>query len=265
MELNSQQLVSVKRSGLYKIICFIAFTMGLSFFASGQLTKTVQNKLSATLTEEFEVLKANKKVKNGLYTVTDDNKNILVVGLYTNNKKDSIWSYYNPNGDLVQRYDFRSNQLLFNNTAPTDGTIVQPKYELAGTTVDASKANVEPPCKIGGVNYGFYLLFDIRSIPNEVRNELRNVKSTMSYVLSISEQGKLEGWDIVYKDESSDNPKVVRQSVRDLPADAYEFLAAKVDGKPVKSKLIYNIPLVVNENNSTKVGSNNTMMSTKNE
>lgn len=225
---------------------------------SAQDTKLIKRKLSSTLTEVYEVSKTDKKNKDGKYTVINDDKKVLVTGVYKKNKKDSIWTYYSAGGNVIQRYDFTNNQLVFDDNDAA--TIVRSNFFISADST--AKNKIEQPYKIGGLNYGFYLLYDQRSIPNEVLNETVAVQSSMNYVFYLSPEGKLEKWDIVFT-RGSDKENVINQSIKDLPADAYEFSPAKLNGKPVASKLIFNILLNVNQFNTPASGSNNNMMSHK--
>ncbi len=231
------------------MIAFLSIPM-LSFC---QETKSVSKKVSETLEEKYNVLKSDKKIKTGEYKVVDYNKNVFVKGEFANNKKVGVWSYFGTEGKLVQQYDFSANKLIMEDEDPK--SIVREGYDLVGVvTNDGDK--IEPPVKIGGGNYGFYLLYDIRSIPMAVRNEMATIESSMQYIFFISEKGELISWDIIYADKT-DDPKREKPSIKGLPADAYEFIPAKVNGKPVKSKLLYSVKLTIAETNSPRTGQSN--------
>lgn len=242
------------------LAAFSFFTISYGSF-SQDYTKSV--KRSESLTETYSYMPNDKKVKDGISKVTDEQNKVLAMGYYRNNKKAGVWNYYSPNGTVVQQYDY-ANKKLLSNAIYDPGSFVRYSYELPGITVPAG-ANVEPPVKIGGNNYGFFLLYELRQIPKEIKNDNFLLNAAMSYEFTIDENGKLENWDIAYMDETSE--KAVRrehQSLKGLPEDAYEFIAAKVDGKPVKSKVTFMIPLKVKENTSSRVGDTHTMMRTNN-
>lgn len=226
--------------------------------AKTQDIKTIKRTVSASLTEEYEVFKDNKKVKNGNYWVFDNNKQLVVKGFYNNATKDSIWTYYNNNGEVVQCYNFRQNKLIVNNTDAT--TNVQQKFEII-PAVNSTNA-IEPPVKIGGVNYGFYLLYDERLIPAKLKNETRISTDTLSYVFTISELGKLKRWDVKTMNSYGDST-VQNYSIKGLPADAYDFVPAKINGTPVESKLILYVVLNIRQDNNPAPASTNIMTSQK--
>jgi hypothetical protein len=211
----------------------------LTFFAVAQELKTEKKTLSRHLKEVYEVEKADKKIRNGSYVVLNDANRQLVRGTYKSDKKAGIWTYFNGAGDTVQRYDFGLDSLLLD--VADSNSLIHSDFQIPQGAEDSDK--VRPPYKIGGVEYGFYLLFDDRDIPAEVKSS--SDQAQMTYILTISEKGELEGWTIVFAGKNI-NDIVIRKSLRGLPADAYEFAAATINGHRVRSKLTYWVPLNVN-------------------
>lgn len=207
----------------------------LPVLSFAQELKLVRNKLSYSLTENYYVLWSNKKVKHGSYKVVDDKNRVLVKGNYNNAVKDGIWEYYNDNGTLTQKYDF-SNSLLLQFSGDSL-SIVKSSFELFNKPQKDDVIDV--PYKIGGDFYLLSLLYSQKNIPQDIVKDKLNV--VMTYILTISEKGKLEDWTAIYKGEYFD--QTVHESVKNLPADAYEFNPAMVNNVPVKSKLIYTVNL----------------------
>jgi hypothetical protein len=72
-------------------------------------------------TEEYEVLKSNKNVKNGTYT-KNVYKKLSVKGTFKNNQRVGIWEFYDFQSDeLEQKYDYDNKKLLY-----CDPTIQKP-------------------------------------------------------------------------------------------------------------------------------------------
>ncbi|MCC7401256.1 MAG: hypothetical protein IT214_07200 [Chitinophagaceae bacterium] len=235
----------------------VASLVSGSSYVSGQEIK--KSKKSEVLTEIATYAAGSKKIKDGVYKVVDANNKTLVTGYYRQNKKAGIWNYLNPNGVLVQRYDYTNDTLLYNNDAD-NGTIVRYSFEIPDTTLPAD-TEVTPPVKVGGNNYGFFLLYETRQIPMQIRNDISRINAVMNYEFTVGPDGKLENWDITYQDVKMDKElKKENLSIRHLPEDAYTFIPAKLDGKPVRSKLIYTIPLIIEENNTQKTGGSHNMM-----
>jgi hypothetical protein len=120
-------------------------------------------------------------------------------------------------------------------------TIVKQKVVIDTTLSEDDK--IVAPQKIGGVNYGFYLIHSDKALPVEVKQQKNDI--LMEYVFSLSETGKLTDWHIVYTSTFFNDDR--KQSISGLPKDAYEFTAATVNGKPIKSVLIYQVMLYVNQ------------------
>lgn len=207
---------------------------------SAQTTKWIKDRVSVNLVENAEHIKlGGKKVKNGECFIVDLNNAELARGNYKNGKKDSIWNYFGKTGDLIQVYDYSNKKLIYNMLDRK--TIVTEAY-----VIDTSKfqnAKVIAPVKLGGVNYGFNLLYNERNLPTAVKQQTDKV--LMEYVFSLSETGKVEKLNLNYTSTfyNTENPQSIDM---DIP-DAYEFLPATLNGIPVKSKFVYQIILEVSQ------------------
>jgi hypothetical protein len=86
-------------------------------------------------------------------------------------------------------------------------------------------------------------LYNERNLPTAVKQQTDKV--LMEYVFSLSETGKVEKLSLNYTSTfyNTENPQSIDA---DIP-DAYEFLPATVNGKPVKSKFIYQIIMEVSQ------------------
>ncbi|MCU0441202.1 MAG: hypothetical protein MUE96_02300 [Bacteroidia bacterium] len=51
-------------------------------------------------------------LKNGPYTRYDENGNLTCTGYYADEKKDSVWKYYNPKGDLIRLERYKKGALV---------------------------------------------------------------------------------------------------------------------------------------------------------
>lgn len=209
--------------------------------------QTNKKTLSRHLREVYDVRKSDWKIKDGAYAVINDANFPVVKGSYTNGKKSGLWTYYDNDGKLVQQYDFDHDSLLMQTT--DSASVVHANFQIPQGVEDSSK--VRQPYKIGGPEYGFYLLFDERDIPQAMKNTSGNAE--MTYVLTIDEHGKLESYMILFAAQSADDV-VVRRTIKGLPDEALEYACAMVDGKPVRSKISYTIPLDVSH---TSVPGNN--------
>lgn len=223
----------------YKYLLFILLLVGATSL-NAQTSKWIKNRVSVNLVENAEHIKVGgKKVKSGECFVIDMNNAELARGNYKNGKKDSIWNYYGKTGDLIQVYDYTNKKLMYN--VVDRNTIVTEAYVI--DTANYHNAIVTTPVKLGGVNYGFNLLYNERNLPTAVKQQTDKV--LMEYVFSLSETGKVENVSLNYASTfyNSENPQSIDS---DIP-DAYDFLPATINGKPVKSKFVYQIVMEVSQ------------------
>lgn len=207
---------------------------------SAQTTKWIKDRVSVNLVQNAEHIKVGgKKVKNGESFIVDLNNAELARGNYKNGVKDSIWNYFGKTGDLIQVYNYTNKKLVYN--IVDRKTIVTEAYVV--DTANLPNAKVVAPVKLGGVNYGFNLLYNERNLPTAVKQQTDKV--LMEYVFSLSETGKVEKLSLNYTSTfyNSENSQSIDS---DIP-DAYDFLPATINGKPVKSKFIYQIILEVSQ------------------
>jgi hypothetical protein len=222
------------KSLIFSLLCVFG-----PFCAMSQDHQTNRRTLSRHLREVYDVLKTNWKIKDGRYAVINDDGFTVVKGSYSDGKKTGTWDYYDNDGKLVQRYDFTGDSLVFQSADST--SIVHDSFDIPQGVDDSSK--MRPPYKIGGPEYGFYLLYDERDIPAGLKAS--SARGQMTYVLTINEQGRLEDYTLLFAGEAISD-MVIHRSVRGLPAEALEFSAATVEGKPVRSKISFVIPIDVN-------------------
>ena len=206
-------------------------------------TKTIKKMLSSSLIENYTVLKADKHVKDGSYMIVDADNHVLVAGQYKNGKRDSIWNFADAAGNVIQKYNFNDSTLMINK--PDNNTIVHTDYTLDNISGDGK---IDAPVQVGGANYGFYLLYDSKSVPPQVLNQTSVVK--MTYLFKIDEHGKVNACTVSYKgagiDLSEDIP------VKKMTGDLYTFLPGKVNGQPVESNLTYTVDLDINKSRLPK-------------
>jgi hypothetical protein len=201
--------------------------------------QTQKKTLSRHLREVYDVAKKDWKIKDGPYFVINDDGAKVVKGAYDNGRKSGIWSFLNAGGDVLQKYDFSHDSLQY--SAVDSGSIVHTDFQLLEFPANDSD-KIQAPYKIGGAEYGFYLLFDDRDIPADVKSATST--ASMTYVLTISAKGELESYTLLFSG-SVILDKTIHRSIRGLPADALEFSPAKINGVGVRSKLTYMIPLNV--------------------
>jgi len=227
----------IKFNPMKKLIFILAVLV--SQFANAQNTVWRKMRIAPTLVENYESDKANKKLKLGECFIVNSANSELARGKYKNGLKDSIWNYFSQNSDLIQVYDFTNKKLIYN--IPDVSSIVKQRSVI--DTTGYVKAKVVAPVKIGGLDYGFYLLYNQRNLPQGAKDQKEDI--LMEYIFDVSATGKLEDFNIKYT--STFYNAEFKQSIKDLHGDAYEFIPASINGNPVKSKLVYQIMLYISQ------------------
>src|ERR1700722_9309740 len=220
-----------------RLILFLLLLLLSVFRTFSQDHQTQKRTLARHLREVYDVPKKDWKVKDGRYIVINDDGAQVVKGNYTDGKKSGVWSYYNGAGMLLQQYDYNHDSLLF--STADSGSIVHTDYQLLEMPANDSD-KIQAPYKIGGAEYGFYLLFDDRDIPADVKSATST--ASMTYVVTISAKGEMESYTLMFAG-SVINDKTMHRSTRGLPADALAFSPGKINGVAVRSKISYNIQL----------------------
>ena len=227
----------IKFYTMKKLIFILAILV--SQFVNAQNTVWRKMRIAPTLVENYESDKANKKLKLGECFIVNSANRELARGMYKNGLKDSIWNYFSQNSDLIQVYDFTNKKLIYN--IPDVSSIVKQRSVIDSTGY--VNAKVVAPVKIGGLDYGFYLLYNQRNLPQGAKDQKEDI--LMEYIFDVSATGKLEDFNIKYT--STFYNADFKQSIKDLHGDAYEFIPASINGNPVKSKLVYQIMLYISQ------------------
>ena len=90
---------------------------------NGQKLKTI-TKYDFITTEKFEVLKKNKKIRNGSYLMKwKSDGTVLVKGQYQDNRKIGVWEYSDfRTKKLEQKYDYDTKSITFSEYSFWDKT-----------------------------------------------------------------------------------------------------------------------------------------------
>ena len=87
----------------------------LLIFVPTMLFAQKTNKVTSSYEETYYVLKSDKEIRHGEYKKFDSWGNLLVNGYYKFGVKDSIWECFNRNGELISKYNYAKNELIFYN------------------------------------------------------------------------------------------------------------------------------------------------------
>jgi hypothetical protein len=219
------------------LISFFLF-FSLSCFSQDSIRK--QNRLTATIAENFYVLKANEQIKNGLYQATYRRHTALASGMYLNNKKNGIWHFYDLNGLLVENFDFSRGTLLYER-ADDLLSAQQIRYAFDDSITDSIK--VTKPIKPGGRYFGYLSYIRIVKLSDDfIGTDLSAFTAVLE--LLISPGGRLADYKVHIK--TDDFERVTTFSTELIDDEDKIFIPATINGKPVISRIFVKCRITAN-------------------
>lgn len=196
-----------------------------------QETVKRKNYLLPSVTEIYEVLKANDSVKQGLYQAFFKRKIVLASGAYVNNKKSGVWHFYDTDGKLIENYNYTNLNLQYEQRmdSATNRHIV---YAFDAKYTDTDR--LTRPVKPGGRCYGYIPFLQLFYLPEN----LDSINTTL-YVgiveLVISPYGRLA--DIKIHIKSSFDEYITDYSPELVNEEDREFIPATINRQPIISRI----------------------------
>jgi hypothetical protein len=197
-----------------------------------QDTIEIKRKLSGNVTEIYKVLKSNVNIRQGLFRALYKNKVPVASGMYENDKKVGLWKFADPNGTIIQTYDYTNNRLFYE--APEDTTshftYLVDKELKAGD-------KVTKPIKVGGIYYGYLHYLTLFTLPKDYTYINRDILTAVVELL-ISPGGRLASFKVdLTADESGTPFKTVNMNIKlPDPADVV-FIPATLNGEPIACRI----------------------------
>lgn len=158
-------------------ITLLSFFVILSCTAFGQETLTETGTYAPDITEVYHVLKADPKVKQGLYQAFYRKKTVIAMGMYNKGEKAGMWHYYNAAGKVIQHYNFDKQHLLYSIADELSPNQLQ--YEFLPRPADTDSLTL--PVKVGGILYGYARYIN----KFKVQNNVQYVEGSMYGILQI--------------------------------------------------------------------------------
>jgi len=166
---------------------FIILTL-IPVFALGQSAKIVKKKGHG---EVYYVLESDKKIKHGEYKKFSRNDLIVTKGYYKNGVKDSIWEYYNNDGQLIQKYDYSKNDLLYYFLTEKEKSL---KYRLIDGRDNPETSLTRPPIFLGGEDAKDYI-FD-KNVKYPLHAAEAGKSGTVYVIFTIDKNGKTSNFRV---------------------------------------------------------------------
>jgi hypothetical protein len=186
---------------------------------SSQELEYQKRSLSPRMTEEFNVLKSNLKIKEGQYKLVIDDY-ICQIGLYKNNQRSGIWSIHFSFG-LDNVYNYDTNELIYFDKdtylSREDSTLCRPIYLGGITYFKQSIMNLLDRSETRWGNGRLYISFGVDStgLPNnfKLKSSCNNKKLDLMAV----------------------------DAVKKVATSNFKFVPARRNGKPIS----YNVEVPI--------------------
>jgi TonB family protein len=229
----------------------------LSIFA--QATKTVTKDSSITgISEIYNVLKQDKKIRHGSYQVRQTILNkVLVSGFYKNNLKDSVWvsytftgavidsgsynngnkigvwRYSSQNGKPENIYNYSTGRLMYHQSNPAD-TI---KYTIITDGGIKTLTRLEQvPIYIPGANTIYQSIAKAMRYPRTAME--RRIAGKVVVGFTVNEQGHAKDHHVI----NSVDPSLDAEALRCVKLIKDEWAPGMLNGKPVAA--IVTMPII---------------------
>ena len=174
-----------------------------SIYALGQETVLKEKK-----GESYYVLKNDPKIKHGTYQYSTK-KGLVEKGQYDNDKKVGVWEFYDTDGNLEQKYDYSTNQLIFNKEGKQFGNY---KVIVDGKPTDIVPDT--PPIFIGGQSSYDRFITNNLKYPSDSKS--KGIEGRQFVLVSLSKQGDILNASI-YRSISPDIDQEALRLINKLP------------------------------------------------
>lgn len=196
----------------------------------GQKIKQVIDKSNR---EVYFVLKKDQTIKHGEFVKLYPNKNnVLMAGYYKNGEKDSIWTFFDASGEIIQKYNYSNKKLVF---LRDSNKVTETKYKLINGTDNPLVTLDRQPVFLGGDDYLFILLAQIIQYPEEAAKNGKGGKVYISFV--VDKNGKATNFNVLNSIGFGLDEEALR-AVKSLPD---YWIPGVLNGEFVDIELIYPI------------------------
>ncbi|MBS1524069.1 MAG: hypothetical protein JST19_00380 [Bacteroidetes bacterium] len=198
----------------------------------GQEVIGKKDRLNDDITEKFFVLKDSTEIKNGQYAAYYHRKHIVAYGIYNNGKKAGKWRFFDPNGRIMEMYDYSTRTLQFE---AKDNPVGNISYLLDKNVSDTDR--ITKPVKIGGRYFGYLPYLGLFKTPFDP-SQYTTYGAAAVVELLISPMGRLADFKIHVASNFLDYDQTITMSLGLLKEEDKEFIPATFNGEPVLSRIV---------------------------
>ena len=212
----------------------VSFLILLLLFVTtcfAQDTVEKKNWLTSSVLERYKVLKTDPETKVGPYKALYKRRTLVAGGYYTKGFKTGIWSFYNEDGKLIEKFDYDKGEFTFE--APLDtGTDIEFRFDASLDSND----RVTRPLKIGGIYYGFIPFINIFKLPFDTDGINMDYFDAVVELL-VSPGGRLADYKVHILSKLYKYNQTINLSLGLFKEEDKQFVPATINRKPVLARV----------------------------
>lgn len=208
----------------------LVITLFFTTVACAQETIERTHKINSHITEKLRVLKSDKSTRQGLYQAVYDKTYAIASGQFDKDVKVGVWHFYQPNGHLLQNYNYTTKEVLYD--APED-TTSNLRYFVDKQLTDSDKTS--KPIKPGGRYYGYLPYLKLYKLPVNLMDINRDVSVAVIELL-VSPGGRLAYFKVTLY--SGNFSKTFNMNIDALADEDKVFIPATLNGDPIGCRVM---------------------------
>ncbi|HVW97280.1 MAG TPA: hypothetical protein VHA56_15010 [Mucilaginibacter sp.] len=224
---------------------FCPFLFVLLFAAclcSAQDTVNRRNKLLNSVVEKYKIIKGDNDTRVGAYKAFYRRRTIIAEGNYDKGKKAGVWSFYDKDGTLSEKYDYDKSEFLYESAIDSTSDV------HFGFDADVNPGDrLTRPVRIGGAFYGFIPYLHAFRLPFETDGlDVDYIDAVVE--LLISPGGRLADYKIHLLSDYYDYKQSFNFDTSLFSEEDKKFAPATLNHRPILSRIF--IRCSVNNNGS---------------
>lgn len=213
----------------YRLLSIISLLYLSNCFAQDTVNK--KNWLTNSVIERFQVLKTDRKTKVGTYRAFYKRHTLIARGNYDKGVKTGIWTFYDEDGKLNEKYDYDKTEYLYE--APID-TAVAIQFRFDDTIKAGDR--LTRPLKIGGIYYGFIPYLSVFKLPFDTYG-INMVYFDAVVELLISPGGRLADYKVHLISKAYQYNQTISLSPGLFNEEDKQFAPATLNRRPIMSRI----------------------------
>ena len=200
-----------------------------------QETTIRTHRLTDQVTEKISVLKNDKSTRQGLYQAVYLKNIAIASGQFDKDKKTGVWHFYDPQGRLVQNYDYTQKTLLYEAVEDTTSNL---HYFVDKLLTDSDRTS--KPIKAGGRYFGYLPYLKLFKLPPNLQDISRQVSVAIMELL-VSPGGRLA--DLKVHIYSGNYKKTFNINIDAVNEEDKVFIPATVNSEPIGCRIMIKCPI----------------------